>query len=99
MSDDRVPAPVEALVRALAGGARDDDQRATTFARGLALGALVGAAIAGSTIWQRRHASRMGLGVRAAAEVPEAASRDSAFEDASGALPTASQAESSSRGR
>jgi hypothetical protein len=56
MSEDRVPAPIEALVRALGGGARDDDQRATTFARGLALGALVGAAIAGSTIWQRRHA-------------------------------------------
>ena len=56
MSDDRVPAPLEALVRAIAGGsADDDDQRATTFARGLALGALVGAAIAGSTIWQRRH--------------------------------------------
>jgi hypothetical protein len=33
----------------------DDDVRASTFARGLALGALVGAAIAGSTIWQRRH--------------------------------------------
>jgi hypothetical protein len=32
-----------------------DDQRATTFARGLLLGALVGAAIAGSTIWQRRR--------------------------------------------
>ncbi len=57
MSDDRVPAPLEALVRAIAGGAHDDDdQRATTFARGLALGALVGAAIAGSTIWQRRRA-------------------------------------------
>jgi hypothetical protein len=56
VSEDRVPAPIEALVRALAGGARDDDQRATTFARGLALGALVGAAIAGSTIWQRRRA-------------------------------------------
>jgi hypothetical protein len=59
MTDDRVPAPIEALVRAIAGGARDDDdQRATTFARGLALGALVGAAIAGSTLWQRRHARR-----------------------------------------
>ena len=57
MTDDRVPAPLEALVRAVVGGAHDDDdQRATTFARGLALGALVGAAIAGSTIWQRRHA-------------------------------------------
>jgi hypothetical protein len=56
MNDDHVPAPIEALIRAVAGGSRDDDQRATTFARGLALGALVGAAIAGSTIWQRRHA-------------------------------------------
>ena len=56
MTDDRVPAPLEALVRVIAGGSDDDDdQRATTFARGLALGALVGAAIAGSTIWQRRH--------------------------------------------
>jgi hypothetical protein len=36
-----------------------DDVRATTFVRGLALGALVGAAIAGSTIWQRRHALSM----------------------------------------
>lgn len=60
MSDDRLPAPIEALVRAIAGGAPDDDdQRATTFARGLALGALVGAAIAGSTLWQRRHARRL----------------------------------------
>jgi hypothetical protein len=60
MSEDRVPAPLEALVRAIAGGAHDDDdQRATTFARGLALGALVGAAIAGSTIWQRRQARRL----------------------------------------
>jgi hypothetical protein len=58
MSDDRLPAPLEALVRAIAGGAHvEDDQRASTFARGLALGALVGAAIAGSTIWQRRQAS------------------------------------------
>jgi hypothetical protein len=32
-----------------------DDQRAVTFARGLILGALVGAAIAGSTLWQRRR--------------------------------------------
>jgi hypothetical protein len=56
VTDERVPATLEAIVRAIAGG-DDDDQRATTFARGLALGALVGAAIAGSTIWQRRHAS------------------------------------------
>ena len=59
MSEDRVPAPIEAIVRAIAGGSSDaDDHRATTFARGLALGALVGAAIAGSTLWQRRHAAR-----------------------------------------
>jgi hypothetical protein len=53
--DDRVPAPLEALIRAVAGRPDDDDQRASTFARGVAIGALVGAAIAGSTIWQRRH--------------------------------------------
>ncbi len=56
MTGERIPAPLEAIVRAIAGGRDDDDQRATTFARGLALGALVGAAIAGSTMWQRRHA-------------------------------------------
>ena len=57
MTEERVPAPLEALVRAIAGGTTDDDdRRASTFARGLALGALVGAAIAGSAIWQRRHA-------------------------------------------
>jgi hypothetical protein len=44
---------VERLSRA--AEAASDDQRAATFARGLVLGALVGAAIAGSTIWQRRH--------------------------------------------
>lgn len=38
--------------------ADEDGQKAVTFARGLVLGALVGAAIAGSTIWQRRHANR-----------------------------------------
>ena len=36
--------------------ADEDGQKAVTFARGLVLGALVGAAIAGSTIWQRRQA-------------------------------------------
>jgi hypothetical protein len=54
-----LPAPIEALVHAVGGGggsAPADDERASTFARGLALGALVGAAIAGSAIWQRRHA-------------------------------------------
>jgi hypothetical protein len=48
---------IERLARAAeksAGAA--DDPRAATFVRGLVVGALVGAAIAGSTIWQRRHA-------------------------------------------
>ena len=45
---------LERLSRA-AEAVTGDDQRATTFARGLILGALVGAAIAGSTIWQRRR--------------------------------------------
>ena len=60
MSNDlHVPAPVDAAIRALAGGSGDaGDERAMTFARGLALGALVGAAIAGSTIWQRHLAKR-----------------------------------------
>ena len=58
MSDDR-PTPLDVIVRAVAGGAHDDDdERASTFARGLAFGALVGAAIAGSTIWQRRQADQ-----------------------------------------
>ena len=55
----RLPPGVDALIRSLVGGSDEDrDQRASTFARGLALGALVGAAIAGSTIWQRRQAAR-----------------------------------------
>jgi hypothetical protein len=60
VSQPRVPSGVESLVRQLVGGsdADDRDQRASTFARGLALGALVGAAIAGSTIWQRRQSNR-----------------------------------------
>jgi len=57
MSEPRLPAGIETLIRAVAGGAddADRDRRASTFARGLAIGALVGAAIAGSTIWQRRQ--------------------------------------------
>jgi hypothetical protein len=38
------------------------DPRAVAFARGLALGALVGAAIAGSTIWNRFLRERPGGG-------------------------------------
>jgi hypothetical protein len=54
---DSISKSLDAVARALARRPDDDDQRASTFARGLALGALVGAAIAGSTIWQRRHAT------------------------------------------
>ena len=48
------------LIDRLTGGATasGDDPRAAQFVRGLALGALVGAAIAGSTIWQRRQSRR-----------------------------------------
>ena len=58
MSEPRLPAGVESLIRAVTRGSNDADRekRASTFARGLAMGALVGAAIAGSTIWQRRQA-------------------------------------------
>jgi hypothetical protein len=66
---------VDALIRSLVGGSEEDrDQRASTFARGLALGALVGAAIAGSTIWQRRQAGREDA--REPANSPDAASDD-----------------------
>jgi hypothetical protein len=60
VSQPRVPGGLETVVRQLVGGrdAEERDHRASTFARGLALGALVGAAIAGSTIWQRRTANR-----------------------------------------
>jgi hypothetical protein len=38
------------------GGSGASDPRLLSFARGLAVGALVGAAIAGSTFWNRRRA-------------------------------------------
>jgi hypothetical protein len=49
------PAPGDALevVRGLLRG-DDRDHAAGTFMRGLTLGALIGAAIAGSALWQRR---------------------------------------------
>lgn len=46
------------IERILEVPADDEGQKAATFARGLVLGALVGAAIAGSTLWQRRQANR-----------------------------------------
>jgi hypothetical protein len=47
--------PIDRLLRAV-DPADGDEAKASNFARGLVLGALVGAAIAGSTLWQRRHA-------------------------------------------
>lgn len=46
--------PLERLARA-AESAAGNDPRVATFARGLVIGALVGAAVAGSTILQRRQ--------------------------------------------
>ena len=47
----------ESITDRLIGAVGDgEDPRAAQFVRGLALGALVGAAIAGSAIWQRRQA-------------------------------------------
>jgi hypothetical protein len=45
------------LLRLLMGrrSRKPRDSRIVAFARGLALGALVGAALAGSTIWGRRR--------------------------------------------
>lgn len=47
---------LEELRRATAGaGGGHGSAGSSTFLRGLVAGALVGAAIAGSTIWERRH--------------------------------------------
>jgi hypothetical protein len=62
----------DSLLDRLIGGAihESEDPRAAQFVRGLALGALVGAAIAGSTLWgRRRAAAERG---QAAAEIPPA---------------------------
>lgn len=74
-----LPEPIEALVRAIGGPSVEADERASTFARGVALGALVGAAIAGSAIWQRRQATRprsAGDAPRPVASGDEAAAHD-----------------------
>jgi hypothetical protein len=57
---------IAALLRAMRGqpsGAApmgDPDEDSPAFVRGLALGAFVGAAIAGSTLWRRFHARSRG---------------------------------------
>ena len=52
------------------GGEDDGDPRVAAFLRGVTIGALVGAAIAGSALWER--ASRR----RAAAEADDSATED-----------------------
>jgi NhaP-type Na+/H+ or K+/H+ antiporter len=54
-----VTSVLDSVREALGGASRRDAGTATsTFLRGLAVGALVGAAIAGSTIWERRRLRR-----------------------------------------
>ena len=64
-----------ALDRRADGGARPDlAPLAATFLRGLSLGALVGAAIAGSAIWRRLREGRKDDDRSATQSVEEAAS-------------------------
>lgn len=63
---------VEGLHRAAAGAGTDRDPGAgSTFLRGLVAGALVGAAIAGSTIWERRHRGQPGRNVPVTSTAPD----------------------------
>ena len=55
---DRRGEPLDRIVGLLRE--RDDARRTTTFLRGLTLGAIVGAAVAGSTIWSRWRRNRAG---------------------------------------
>ncbi len=55
MNPDRLLERITRATDAATSGS-SDDPRAGSFARGMVLGALVGAAIAGSTVWQRRQA-------------------------------------------
>ena len=54
MNPDRLLERITRATDAATSGSTDDP-RTGSFARGMVLGALVGAAIAGSTIWQRRQ--------------------------------------------
>ena len=58
MTDDRTPPTPRGPIQGLAEVAQllnGRSERGGSFARGLVLGALVGAAIAGSAIWRRRR--------------------------------------------
>lgn len=59
MSGRDAPTPAEALALVREALSSDESGRAAgTFMRGLTLGALLGAAIAGSAFWQRRERRR-----------------------------------------
>jgi len=55
MAMDRARAALERATRGSAPAGSDDGPDSSRFLRGLAIGAFVGAAIAGSTIWQRHR--------------------------------------------
>lgn len=59
MKPPALPSTIERALRAAGSGsgrAAESAISSSTFVRGLTIGALVGAAIAGSTIWERRRA-------------------------------------------
>ena len=64
------------LLDRLTGGEAgpDEDPRTAQFVRGLAIGALVGAAIAGSTLLQRRRSAERAAATRLELPEPEEAS-------------------------
>ncbi|HET9436373.1 MAG TPA: hypothetical protein VFO50_05905 [Candidatus Limnocylindrales bacterium] len=58
MKPPALPSTIERALRAAGSGpgrTADSAISSSTFIRGLTIGALVGAAIAGSTIWERRR--------------------------------------------
>jgi hypothetical protein len=69
-------------------GRGNDDGSAASFVRGLTIGALLGAAIAGSSLWSRRRRANRN---RQAAVSPEAAALDDATTASTMADPTTAQ--------
>jgi hypothetical protein len=65
------PAAALETVREVLGA--DEGASSATFMRGLTLGALLGAAIAGSALWRRARASRTTPSRRSAHETDEGA--------------------------
>ena len=80
---DRDLGMVEAVREALRGN--EGASAGTTFMRGLTLGALIGAAVAGSAIWQRRGRRRLQLPAQDSDIVPTEAPVTDASPDESDA--------------